>query len=129
MLTPPRLRVLYVDDDVDCRSMMSTLLGLSNIDTVTVPSASQALSLIQKEQFDMYLLEAWLPEVDGFELCRQMRYQDPSTPVLFFSAAGYEVDKKRAFKAGASKYFTKPDIEGLLGTVEQYVPKPSAAAA
>jgi DNA-binding response OmpR family regulator len=128
MLAPVRLRILYVDGDVDSRSMITKLLGLSNIETVTVPNASRALSMIQTEQFDLYLLEAWLPGVDGFELCRQMRYRDPSTPIVFFSAAGYEIDKKRAFHAGASKYFTKPDIDGLLRSVAQYVPQTSSAA-
>jgi DNA-binding response OmpR family regulator len=122
MLKPHRLRVLYVDSDPDCCLMMINLLAPSNVDIVTVADATQALELIQTERFDLYLLEAWLPGVDGFELCSQVRDQDPSTPILFFSAAGYEMDKKRAFQAGANEYFTKPDIDGLLGHVAQLVP-------
>jgi len=52
-----------------------------------VNSAAQALSAIQAQRFDMYLLQAWLPEIDGFELCRRMREADPDIPILFFSSA------------------------------------------
>jgi two-component system response regulator TrcR len=67
------------------------------------------------------LLDVWLPDLDGFELCRRMRDYDSHTPILFFSGAAHEADKKRGIKAGADDYVIKPDLAGLVGTIRQFV--------
>jgi DNA-binding response OmpR family regulator len=124
-----RPRVLCVDNDEDSREMLSTLLKSYRLETETVATGAQALSLIQAERFDLYLLEAWLPGLDGFELCRRMRDVDPHTPILFFSGAANEADKKRGFEAGATVYVSKPDVDGLLGRIRQLVPRADYAVA
>jgi DNA-binding response OmpR family regulator len=70
--------------------MLSTLLEYSRIETQAANSAAQALSAMQAQRFDMYLLEAWLPGINGLELCRRMRNADADTPIVFFSCAAYE---------------------------------------
>jgi DNA-binding response OmpR family regulator len=121
MLSNPRPRVLCVDDDEDSRVMLITLLRLALIEAKAVGTAAQALSSIETERFDLYLLDARLPDLDGFELCRRMRVFDPHTPILFFSGAAYEADKKRGIEAGADAYVIKPDLDGLLGSITQLV--------
>ena len=128
MLSNPQSRVLCVDDDEDAREMLSELLKGSLIETRAVGTAAQALSLIQTERFDLYMLESWLPDLDGVELCRRMRALDAHTPVLFYSGAAYEDDKKRAIEAGANTYVAKPDIDGLLGSVAELVPPAKCVA-
>lgn len=125
----PRPRVLCVDDDEDSRVMLITLLRLALIEAKAVGTAAQALSLIQTERFDLYLLDAWLPGLDGFELCRRMRAFDPDTPILFFSGAAYEADKKRGIEAGADAYLIKPDVDGLVGSITQFVSQPESPTA
>ncbi len=83
-------------------------------------SAAQALSLIKAEPFDLYMLDSRLPEVDGYELCRRMRVFDPHTPILFFSGAAYETDKRKAIEAGADAYVVKPNIHELVGSIKQF---------
>jgi DNA-binding response OmpR family regulator len=78
------------------------------------------LSLIQAERFDLYLLDSRLPDLDGFELCRRMRALDAHTPILFFSGAAFEADKKRGIEAGADAYVIKPDIHGLVGSITRF---------
>ena len=129
MLSDPQPRVLCVDDDEDACEMLSELLKFSLIETRAVGNAAQALSLIQTERFDLYLLESWLPDIDGVELCRRMRALDPHTPVLFYSGAAYENDKTRAMEAGAYAYVTKPAIEGLLESVTKLVSVPNCVVA
>jgi two-component system catabolic regulation response regulator CreB len=124
-----RPRVLCVDDDEDSREMLSMLLRFSRIETKGVGTAAQALSLIQAERFDLYLLDAWLPDLDGFELCRRMRDFDSHTPILFFSGAAFDVDKKRGIDAGANAYVIKPDVDGLVGSITQLVFRAESAAA
>src|SRR5688572_27519991 len=125
----PRTRVLCVDNDEDSREMLSTLLKFYRLEAETVATAAEALSLIQAERFDLYLLEARLPGLDGFELCRRMHDVDPHTPILFFSGAAYEADKRKGIEAGATAYVSKPDVVGLLGRIRQLVPLADYAVA
>ena len=98
------------------------------IEAQAVGTALQAISSIQTERFDLYLLDSRLPDVDGFDLCRQIRDFDPDTPILFFSGAAYEADKKRGIEAGANAYLIKPDFDGLLGTIKQFVSRAVSAS-
>lgn len=126
MSSIPLRRVLCVDDDEDSREMLSTLLNLDLIEAKAVGTAAEALSSIQAERFDLYLLDSFLPDLDGFELCRRMRAFDPHTPILFFSGAAYDADKKRGIDAGADAYVIKPDLEGLLLNITQFLPPPES---
>jgi len=101
--------------------MLTTLLNLALIEAKAVGTAAQALSSIQTERFDLYLLDARLPDLDGFELCRRMRAFDPHTPILFFSGAAYADELKRGIEAGADAYVIKPDLDGLLGSIKHFV--------
>ena len=121
MLSNHRPRVLCIDDDEDSRVMLTTLLRFALIEAKAVGTAAQALSSIRAERFDLYLLDAWLPDLDGFELCRRMRDFDADTPILFFSGAAFETDKKKGIEAGANAYVIKPDLDGLVGSIKQFV--------
>jgi len=114
-------RVLCVDDDEDSRVMLTMLLGHELIEAKAVGTAVQAMSSIQTEHFDLYLLDSRPPNLDGFALCRRIRDFDPETPILFFSGAAYEADKKRGIEAGANAYLIKPDVDGLLESIKQFV--------
>jgi DNA-binding response OmpR family regulator len=124
----PQTRVLYVDYHDDSREMLKLLLSISQIDVTAVASAESALSLMRTEPFSLYVLDSWLADSDGFELCRLMRESNPDTPVLFFSGAAYDTDKRRGMEAGASAYLCKPDLDGLLGSIKQFVSHPEGAA-
>lgn len=121
--------VLCVDDDADSREMLGLLLKFWRIETKAVGTAAQALALIQAERFDLFLLDTLLPDLDGFELCRRLRSLDPDTPILFFSGAAYETDKQKGIDAGANAYVAKPDVEGVLGRIRQFVFQPQGAVA
>jgi DNA-binding response OmpR family regulator len=125
----PQPRVLYVDDDEDSRDMLSTLLRFWRIETKAVETGAQALLAIQAERFDLYLLDSRLPDLDGFELCRRMRDLNPDTPILFFSGAAYETDKKKGIEAGANAYVIKPDLAGLIGNITRFVSQAENATA
>lgn len=128
MLPIPLPRVLYVDDDKDSREMLGVLLKLWQIETTAVGSATDAWSSIQEEHFDLYLLDAGLPDLDGFELCRRIHNFDSHTPILFFSGACSVADKRMAIEAGASGYVSKPDVHGLLTSIKQFVSHANGAA-
>jgi DNA-binding response OmpR family regulator len=123
-----RPRVLCVDDDEDSREMLTALLRLALIEVKTVGTAVQALSSMQTERFDLCVLDAWLPDLDGFELCRRMRAVDRETPILFFSGAAHEADRKKGIDAGANAYVVKPEIDSLVQTITQFVGQATATA-
>ena len=129
MSSTARPRVLCVDDDEDSRVMLTALLGITLIEAKAVGTATQALSSIRAEPFDLYLLDSRLPDADGFELCRRIRDYDPQTPILFFSGAAFDADKEKAIEAGANAYVIKPDVVGLLGRIKQFVSQEESAAA
>jgi DNA-binding response OmpR family regulator len=99
--------------------MLVTLLKHAFIEAKAVGTAAQALLLMQAEHFDLYMLDGWLPEIDGFELCRRIRAFDPHIPILFFSGAAYEADKKKGIEAGADDYVIKPNISELERSIKQ----------
>jgi DNA-binding response OmpR family regulator len=128
---PPSTRpsVLCVDDDEDSRVMLITLLKHELIEAKAVGTAAQAISSIQTERFDLYLLDSRLPDLDGFDLCRRIRDFDPDTPILFFSGAADSTDRKKGLDAGANAYVVKPEIDSLIETITQFVGQAETAMA
>lgn len=116
---PPtnRFRVLCVDDNEDVCEMMGLLLSSYGVDATCVRSAAAAWPLIEQRRFDLFILDSWLPGIDGLELCRQLREFDADTPVVFYSGAAYDTDKQKGLAAGATAYLAKPDVDGLIETI------------
>lgn len=121
-----RSRVLCVDDDEDACEMLSVLLNSYDIDATCVRSAAAAWQKINAEDFDLYLLDGWMPGVDGLEFCRQLRAADANTPILFYSGAAYDSDKKKGLAAGANAYVVKPQIEVLIPAIISVIAKAKA---
>lgn len=119
-------RVLFVDDDEDAGEMLSLLLKSHRIEVTCVQSAADAWLKIRAERFDLFMLDAWLPLLDGFEFCRQIRESGSNTPILFYSGAAYDSDKQKGIAAGANAYVTKPDLEGLIETTVDLIAKAEA---
>jgi two-component system OmpR family response regulator len=103
--------------------MLTALLKLALIEAKAVGTGAEALSSVQTEPFDLYMLDSRLPDVDGFELCRRLRAMAPHAPILFFSGAAFEADKKRGIEAGANAYVIKPDLAGLFSSIKQFASK------
>jgi len=116
------LRVLCADDNQETCDLLTMMLGRSGIEVKLASSPYDALRLAYNERFDLYMLDSHFYDKDGFELCRQLREFDQSTPILFFSGAAYDRDKEKAAAAGANAYIVKPDpSDVLVGTVLQLI--------
>ena len=119
--TDTRSRVLCVDDDLEACEMLNELLKSHQIEVTCAQTAAEAWPLIRAGCFDLYLLDAWLPVLDGFEFCRQIRALDSNTPIVFYSGAAYDVDKLKGMAAGATAYVIKPDVERLIETISNLI--------
>jgi len=100
--------ILYIEDHADTRELVTIILRQNNYDVTTGSTIEAGLHLAKSERFDLYLLDSWLPDGSGLDLCKQIREFDPLTPILFYSAAAYEADREDALKSGAQGYLIKP---------------------
>ena len=101
-------RVLYIEDHDDTRELVTLILEQKSIVVVTGSTIESGVALAGSQEFDLYLLDSWLPDGSGLDLCKQIREFDKATPILFYSAAAYEVDRDKAIKSGAQAYLIKP---------------------
>ena len=101
-------RVLYIEDHEDTRELVTLVLEQRSYEVVTGATIETGLVLARSQHFDLYLLDSWLPDGSGLDLCRRIREFDKATPILFYSAAAYEIDKDLALRSGAQAYLIKP---------------------
>ena len=71
-------------------------------------TVADALPHIENEVFDLYMLDNWLPDGSGVELCKKIRSLRPDSPIIFTSAVGMKNDIDLAMAAGANRYILKP---------------------
>jgi DNA-binding response OmpR family regulator len=111
-LNRERRRILLVDDDKDAREISE--LTLEEHTLICASDFDRGLLAARRGYFDLYILDNWLPDGSGVELCRNIREFDPHTPILFNSAAAYARDIREAIRAGAQEYLVKPVAPGDL---------------
>jgi two-component system KDP operon response regulator KdpE len=112
-----RTRALVVEDDPNIVDLIRSNLSVRGFDTIVSADGLRALRLLETEEPDIVLLDLMLPEVDGFELCRQIR-EHSAVAIIVVSARGGERDKVTALNVGADDYMTKPfSIEELLARI------------
>ena len=110
-------RVLYVEDHEDTRELVTLVLEQKSYEIVTGSTIQNGVELARSQQFDLYLLDSWLPDGSGLELCRMIREFDKATPIVFYSAAAYEMDRAEALDSGAQAYLVKPSPPSELCTL------------
>ena len=111
-----------MEDDADTRELVSYVLTGANYEVALAENPEQATLLAQSASFDLYLIDNWMPGISGIDLCSRLREFDADTPILFYSGAAYEQDKRAALTAGAQGYLTKPaDNEYLLKEVSRLI--------
>jgi len=114
----PKFRILCTEDDADTRDLIVLTLNGNNCEVVTAASSLESVDLARTQHFDLYLLDNWLPGSSGIELCRELRKFDSKTPILFYSGAASDEDKREAKECGAQGYLTKPaDGDALVAEV------------
>lgn len=101
-------RVLYIEDHEDTRELVTLLLAQKSYEVISGSTIQSGVALASAEKFDLYLLDSWLPDGTGLELCKQIRQFDKTTPILFYSAAAYVADSTLALNCGAQAYLVKP---------------------
>lgn len=114
-----RPHILFAEDDPDTREIVKMLLRSEGFEVSVTATGLEALQCISANHFDALLLDNWMPDLTGIEVCRKIRAFDQSTPIFLYSGAATDADRKAAASAGAQGFFEKPmDLDPLLVTLK-----------
>lgn len=100
-------KILVIDDDVKLLELLKEYFEKNNYECDTAEIPSEGIKKIAKNSYDLIILDVMLPEMDGFELCKQIRKQY-DVPVLMLTARGETMDKIVGLELGADDYVSKP---------------------
>ena len=101
------LSVLLVDDDIHIRQLLSDYLSDFGISVVAVADGNMMADAMEKESFDLVILDLMLPGEDGLSLCRSLRAKS-DIPILMLTARGEAMDRVVGLEVGADDYIVKP---------------------
>ena len=109
-------RLLVVDDEATVRELLAATLRFAGFRVTSAATAGEAIASATADPPDLVLLDVMLPDMDGFEVVRQLREQ--RMPVLFLTARDRQADKVTGLSLGADDYVTKPfDLEELIARI------------
>jgi DNA-binding response OmpR family regulator len=101
-------KILIVEDDHDINNLLAMNLRSSGYDIESSENGMQGLKMAQAGAYDMIILDLMLPEIDGLEICRRLRGEGKTTPILMLTAKDGEIDRVLGLEMGADDYLTKP---------------------
>lgn len=100
-------RLLIVDDEEKIRSLVKKYAAFEGYDVAEADSGLAAIQMVQKQHFDLIVMDVMMPELDGFSTVREIR-KTSRVPVIMLSARGEEYDRIHGFEAGVDDYVVKP---------------------
>ena len=111
-------RILIIEDDRAILRGLKDNLEYDKYEVLTATDGEQGYCLIQERKPDLIILDLMLPKMSGYELCRKVREEGLTTPILMLTARGEEVDRVLGLDLGADDYVTKPfSVPELLARI------------
>ncbi len=117
-------RILVVDDEIDLVETVRFSLELEGFEVLVAYNGEEGLNLARKENPDLILLDLMLPKLDGYKVCRLLKFDEryKHIPILMLTAKIQEKDKEMGLETGANEYITKPfDMDELMKKVKGYL--------
>ncbi|MBR6004643.1 MAG: response regulator transcription factor [Clostridia bacterium] len=110
-------KILVVDDDTNICELLRLYLDKDGYDVITANDGATAVKKFQDENPDLMILDIMLPELDGWQVCREVR-KFSDKPIIMLTAKGETFDKVLGFELGADDYVTKPfDAKEVLARI------------
>ena len=123
-------KILIVEDEKNIVDILSFNLAREGYTALEAYDGEAGLQLALEQDPDLILLDLMLPKMDGFEVCRSLRKENRSTPVIMLTAREEEADKVLGLELGADDYITKPfSMRELLARVKANIRRNEMAAA
>lgn len=113
---PRKKRILIVEDEESLLKLETILLTVSGFEVISAITGKMAIDKIGVEKFDLVLLDIMLPDIDGFEVCRQIR-KDPRTAtvkIIMLTGKKNQEDHDRGVLCGADSYIVKPFKSAMI---------------
>jgi len=121
-------RILLVEDEENIRDVVKLNLELEDYEVVTAVDGKKAIKHFKEEHFDLIVLDVMLPEIDGFQVCEQIRLTNMDVPIIFLTAKDTPADRVIGLKRGGDDYLTKPfNLEELLLRIKNLLKRTSKA--
>ena len=115
-------RVLIIEDDVAILRGLKDNLEYESYEVLTATDGEQGYSLIKEKKPDLIILDLMLPKMSGYEVCRKVRDEGITTPILMLTARGEEMDRVVGLDLGADDYVTKPfSVPELLARIRAII--------
>ena len=112
--------ILVVDDEEALRTVLSSELASEGYQVESASDGDEAISIVQKKQFDLVLLDIKMPKVDGFEVLKFIKKNHPQLRVIMLTAFADLKNAIESKKLGAEDFISKPyDLVDLLTTIER----------
>jgi two-component system, OmpR family, alkaline phosphatase synthesis response regulator PhoP len=114
-------KILLVDDEADIVSSIKARLEANNYEVIVAVDGQQALEMARKEIPDLIILDLMLPKIDGYRVCRLLKFDDKykHIPIFMFTARAQESDKKLGEEVGADAYILKPfELKSLMDKIK-----------
>jgi DNA-binding response OmpR family regulator len=118
---PPqtRKRILIVEDEPDIVRGLTDALEFENLDVVSTGIGKEGVRLMKDRGADCVILDLMLPDINGYQVCEDIRSFNSVVPIIILTARGQESDKVRGLDAGADDYVTKPfSVAELLARIK-----------
>lgn len=111
-------KILIVDDDTNICELLRLYLEKDGFETVVANDGEQAVSIAQRSNPDLILLDIMLPKLDGWQVCREIR-KTSDTPIIMLTAKGETFDKILGLELGADDYVSKPfDAKEVIARIK-----------
>ncbi len=111
--------ILFAEDETDLAELTIDFLETEEIECDYASDGAMAVNLINDNNYDVIVLDINMPKLDGFSVCKQLKDNHNTTPVLFLSARDALNDKLTGFELGADDYLTKPfELEELVARIK-----------
>jgi two-component system, NtrC family, response regulator PilR len=124
MSSEQKNKILVVDDDQSIREFLDLLLTKENYDVKTSSSALEAISLIEREKFDLIFLDIQMPQISGIEALASFKKMDPTIEIIIITAFGSTEIAIDVIKKGAYDFIPKPfKIDTILNTTKKAIEK------
>jgi len=119
-------KILYIDDEISALKAISAILKKAGFDVLTATTAEEGISLLKETSVDCLLLDYRLPQMDGIELLKWLKYNGINIPTVMLTAYGTIEKAVEAMKLGAYHYLIKPvDTELLINVLKEAIEKSS----
>ena len=115
-------RILIIEDDAAILRGLKDNLEYESYEVLTAVDGEEGYYLIKEKKPDLIILDLMLPKMNGYELCRKVRHEGVTTPILMLTARGEEMDRVHGLDLGADDYVTKPfSVPELLARIRAII--------